>query len=119
MNSPIKNVPSELRPLIIFLFYLALMIVALFIVGWIIDYLRKDHYQVNKYYYRTLNSNIGGGEEYYYRYWAWQPYKKKFYKQILSEKQGINRTYSRKAIQRRKLKKSPIPFRREIYGKAK
>lgn len=114
-----KKIPLEFRPLSRIIITFLLLILLVFFIGLIVDYYRKDKYKVNKIYYRTLSHNVGGGEEYYYRYWAWQPNKKKFYERILLENHGITRTYTRKAMKKKQLKKSIIPFRREIYGKAK
>lgn len=118
LNKIINKIPSEAQPLIYAVLFLFMLTIIIFIVGRLVDHFRKDNYKVNKVYYRTLNNNVGGGEEYYYRYWAWQPNKRKFYARTLLEQQGINRPYTRKAMQKKQLKKSAIPFRREIYGKA-
>jgi len=115
----INTIPNEIRPLVYAIFVVILLVIIIFVIGLSIDHLKKDKYKANKFYYRTLSNSVGGGEEYYYRYWAWQPNKKNFYVKTLLEKQEINRPYTRKAMQKKKYKKSIIPFRREVYGKAK
>ena len=84
-----------------------------------VDNYKKDSYIVKKCNYRTLNQEIGGGEEYYYRYWIWQRNIKKYLISVLRDYLGIIRVYSRKAIQKKWNKKPLIPFLREVYGNAK
>ena len=93
-------------------------LIIVFLTGLVIDYLRKDKYTAKKNRYRSLENSIGGGEEYYYNYWAWQPNKKKFYERILLERHHITRPYTGHARKRKQNVKNKIPFRREIYGKA-
>ncbi|WP_271494321.1 hypothetical protein [Enterococcus sp. 5H] len=118
MERIFNKTPFEVESLVYAILFLIVLTITIFVTGLIIDHFRKDKYKVNKVYYRTLSNNVGGGEEYYYRYWAWQPNKRKFYTRTLLEQHGINRPYFRKAMQNKKLKKSVLPFRREIYGKA-
>ena len=94
-------------------------ILAIIIVGFLADNYKKDAYIVKKYNYRTLDQEIGGGEEYYYRYWVWQRNKKKYLISVLRDDLGIIRVYSRKALQKKWNKKTLIPFLREVYGNAK
>ena len=89
------------------------------IVRFLDDNNKKDSYIVKKYNYRTLDQEIGGGEEYYYRYWVWQRNKKKYLISVLRDDLGIIRVYSRKALQKKWNKKTLIPFLREVYGNAK
>ena len=89
------------------------------IIGFLVDNYKKDSYIVKKYNYRTLDQEIGGGEEYYYRYWVWQRNKKKYLISVLRDDLGIIRVYSRKALQKKWNKKTLIPFLREVYGNAK
>ncbi|HEM3495774.1 hypothetical protein NKE60_05180 [Streptococcus suis] len=100
-------------------FILVVFIAVVFIVGYLIDHYKKDFYSVKKYNYRKLNHEIGGGEEYYFRYWIWQRNKKKYLISILRNDLDIERVYSRKALQKRWNKKTLIPFLREVYGNAK
>ena len=85
-------------------------ILAIIIVGFLVDNYKKDSYIVKKYNYRTLDQEIGGGEEYYYRYWVWQRNKKKYLISVLRDDLGIIRVYSRKALQKKWNKKTLIPF---------
>ena len=94
-------------------------ILAIIIVGFLVDNYKKDSYIVKKYNYRRLDQEIGGGEEYYYRYWVWQRNKKKYLISVLRDDLGIIRVYSRKALQNKWNKKTLIPFLREVYGNAK
>lgn len=87
--------------------------------GLFVDYLKKDKYNVRKQPYRTLSKDLGGGEEYYQKYWIWQPNKKKHLKDTLENSLGHNRTYSRKAMKKSKYQKTIVPFRREVYGKVR
>ncbi|MGX7776386.1 hypothetical protein ACVV62_04695 [Streptococcus pluranimalium] len=94
-------------------------IVVLFIIGFLTDNYKKGLYVVKNYSYRKLSQEIGGGEEYYFRYWVWQRNKKKYLVSILRNYLGIERVYSRKALQKRWNKPTLIPFLREVYGNAK
>ena len=96
-----------------------ILVIILFIFGLIIDYYRRDSYTVKRYYYRTPEQNIGGGEEYYFRYWLWQRYKKKYLESVIRNDLGITRVYSRKALRRRQNRKTRIPFLMEVYCNAK
>ena len=98
---------------------LVVCILAIIIVGFLVDNYKKDSYIVKKYNYRRLDQEIGGGEEYYYRYWVWQRNKKKYLISVLRDDLGIIRVYSRKALQKKWNKKTLIPFLREVYGNAK
>lgn len=98
---------------------LVVCILAIIIVGFLVDNYIKDSYIVKKYNYRTLDREIGGGEECYYRYWVWQRNKKKYLISVLRDDLGIIRVYSRKALQKKWNKKTLIPFLREVYGNAK
>ena len=98
---------------------LVVCILAIIIVGFLVDNYKKDSYIVKKYNYRRLDQEIGGGEEYYYRYWVWQRNKKKYLISVLRDDLGIIRVYSRKALQNKWNKKTLIPFLREVYGNAK
>lgn len=98
---------------------LVVFILAIIIVGFLVDNYKKDSYIVKKYNYRRLDQEIGGGEEYYYRYWVWQRNKKKYLISVLRDDLGIIRVYSRKALQKKWNKKTLIPFLREVYGNAK
>ena len=98
---------------------LVVCILAIIIVGFLVDNYKKDSYIVKKYNYRALDQEIGGGEEYYYRYWVWQRNKKKYLISVLRDDLGIIRVYSRKALQKKWNKKTLIPFLREVYGNAK
>lgn len=104
--------------LIQIVFVLIVCIIIIFVIGYLFDMLNKDKYKAPVDYYRTLSQSVGGGEEYYYKYWAWQPNKKKFYKNVLLQRHNINRPYTRHARKKNKYIKSNIPFRKEIYGKA-
>lgn len=95
-----------------------ILVIILFIFGLIIDYYRRDSYTVKR-YYRTPEQNIGGGEEYYFRYWLWQRYKKKYLESVIRNDLGITRVYSRKALRRRQNRKTRIPFLMEVYCNAK
>ena len=70
---------------------LIVCILAIIIIGLLVDNYRKDSYVVKKYNYRTLDQEIGGGEEYYYRYWVWQRNKKKYLISVLRYDLGIDR----------------------------
>lgn len=72
-------------------FILVVFIAVVFIVGYLIDHYKKDFYSVKKYNYRKLNHEIGGGEEYYFRYWIWQRNKKKYLISILRNDLDIER----------------------------
>ena len=98
---------------------LVVCILAIIIVGFLVDNYKKDSYIVKKYNYRRLDQELGGGEEYYYRYWVWQRNKKKYLISVLRDDLGIIRVYSRKALQKKWNKKTLIPFLREVYGNAK
>lgn len=98
---------------------LVVCILAIIIIGFLVDNYKKDSYIVKKYNYRRLDQEIGGGEEYYYRYWVWQRNKKKYLISVLRDDLGIIRIYSRKALQKKWNKKTLIPFLREVYGNAK
>ena len=98
---------------------LVVCILAIIIVGFLVDNYKKDSYIVKKYNYRRLDQEIGEGEEYYYRYWVWQRNKKKYLISVLRDDLGIIRVYSRKALQKKWNKKTLIPFLREVYGNAK
>ena len=98
---------------------LVVCILAIIIVGFLVDNYKKDSYIVKKYNYRRLDQEIGGVEEYYYRYWVWQRNKKKYLISVLRDDLGIIRVYSRKALQKKWNKKTLIPFLREVYGNAK
>lgn len=98
---------------------LVVCILAIIIVGFLVDNYKKDSYIVKKYNYRRLDQEIGGGEEYYYRYWVWQRNKKKYLISVLRDDLRIIRVYSRKALQKKWNKKTLIPFLREVYGNAK
>ncbi|MBF1717272.1 MAG: hypothetical protein HXO89_08360 [Streptococcus parasanguinis] len=98
---------------------LVVCILAIIIVGFLVDNYKKDSYIVKKYNYGTLDQEIGGGEEYYYRYWVWQRNKKKYLISVLRDDLGIIRVYSRKALKKKWNKKTLIPFLREVYGNAK
>ena len=98
---------------------LVVCILAIIIVGFLVDNYKKDSYIVKKYNYRTLDQEIGGGEEYYYRYWVWQRNKKKYLISFIKYDLVIIRVYSRKALQKKWNKKTLIPFLREVYGNAK
>lgn len=98
---------------------LVVCILAIIIVGFLVDNYKKGSYIVKKYNYRTPDQEIGGGEEYYYRYWVWQRNKKKYLISVLRDDLGIIRVYSRKALQKKWNKKTLIPFLREVYGNAK
>lgn len=100
-------------------FILVVFIVFIFIVGFLLDNYKKDSYIVKKYPYRKSNQEIGGAEEYYFRYWIWQRHKKRYLVSALRNDLGIERIYSRKALQKKWNKKSSIPFLREVYGNAK
>lgn len=95
------------------------VIIILLVAGVAIDYRKKDTYVTNKVYYRTIDNQIGGGEEYYYRYWIWQHYKKRYLVQKLKNELGISRVYSRRALKKRKNKKVCNIFLREVYGNAR
>lgn len=98
---------------------LVTIIALIFIIGFSVDNCKKDSYVVKKYSYRKLSQEIGGAEEYYFRYWKWQVNKKKYLVSVLRNDLGIKRVYSRKALQKKWNKKTLIPFLREVYGNAK
>ena len=94
-----------------------LILLAIFLVGFLIDNLKDGSYSVKNYLYRK-EEKIGSREEYYYRYWVWQPCKKRYLVSVLQKDLGIDRIYSRKAIRKKKFKPTRIPFLREVYGNA-
>ena len=102
-----------------FIIRVIILVLILMAIGLLIDYLKKDKYTVKKRPYRTLSKALGGGEEYYHKYWIWQPNKKKYLEGILENSLGHSRTYSRKAMKKGKYQKTVIPFRREVYGKVR
>lgn len=102
-----------------FVIFVVIVILIIFVVGFTLDFINKNNYNVKKNPYRTLADTIGGGEEYYYKYWLWQPNKKKYLIDKLMYDLEIPRVYARKALKKKKNEKTIIPFRREVYGKAK
>lgn len=110
---------SIIAPYIYLLKAIVISVVILLIIGVVIDYKKRNTYSVKKIHYRTIDNQIGSGEEYYYRYWAWQRYKKKYLTQVLEKDLGVSRVYSRKALKKHWNKKTYIPFLREVYGNAK
>ena len=88
------------------------------IIGFLFDNYKKDSYVVKKYYYRKEGRIIGGPEEYYFRYWIWQPNKKKYLISVLRNELGVKRIYSGKPKNYKRNKKTLIPFLREVYGNA-
>lgn len=115
-----QNFPQVLSLLTKRLLHIALIIAfiiaLIFIFGFLLDYLKKDSYKLPTLHSRKAANQIGGGEEYYYHYWVWQPHKKKFLRSHLYNDFGVKRLYTRKARQRKYLRASKIPFLREIYG---
>lgn len=98
------------------MFFLFLtVLILIFIFGFLFDWLYKDQYKIKKMPHRTLNSSLGGGQEYYYKYWIWQRQKKKCINKTLSEQLGITMTYSRHSMKNKRYVKSLTPFRREVY----
>lgn len=93
-------------------FLVVIVIVILFL--YVCDYLYKDKYKV-KWRVRVLRNTTGGGQDIFQKYWLWQINKKKL---LISDLRNRNtQPFMGKAMQRKRLKKSRIPFRREIYGK--
>lgn len=88
------------------------------IIGFLIDNYKKDSYVVKKCYYRKSGRIIGGPEEYYYRYWIWQPNKKKYLMSVLRNELGVKRIYIGKPMNKKGNKKTLIPFLREVFGNA-
>ena len=80
---------------------LVVCILAIIIVGFLVDNYKKDSYIVKKYN------------------WVWQRNKKIYLISVLRDDLGIIRVYSRKALQKKWNKKTLIPFLREVYGNAK
>lgn len=110
---------SIIAPYIYLLKAIVISMVILLIIGVVIDYKKRNTYSVKKIHYRTIDNQIGSGEEYYYRYWAWQRNKKKYLTQVLEKDSGVSRVYSRKALKKHWNKKTCVPFLREVYGNAK
>ncbi|MCV5953396.1 hypothetical protein [Lactococcus petauri] len=102
-----------------FIIRIIILVLVLMGIGLLIDHLKKNKYRVRKRPYRTLSKALGGGEEYYHKYWIWQPNKKKYLEGILENSLGHSRTYSRKAMKKGKYQKTVIPFRREVYEKVR
>lgn len=84
-------------------------LVAIIVLGFILDLLMKDRYKSVRMGYRTGNG-VGGGEECYTSYWIWQPFRKRFLKEMLRQ-EGVSGVYQSK------ISKNPLSFfRREIFG---
>ena len=73
-----SRIIEKLFPFFPFMVICLILVIIIFVFGLIIDYYRRDSYTVQQYHYRTPEQDIGGGEEYYFRYWLWQRYKKKY-----------------------------------------
>lgn len=79
------------------------------------DYFQKydDIKLFNSIKNRTGNSSIGGGEEFYFKYWVWQRNKRKHITLILAYL-----TYDNRYFPKEKWKKKgrvKVPFRRECW----
>ncbi|MCM3548500.1 Uncharacterised protein [Niallia circulans] len=92
--------------LLLFLFLLIIMLL-------VIDHLYKSKYKL-KIRTRTLENNLGGGQEEFQNYWLWQRNKKKMIIRYFHSNNKV--CYSRYARKWRKYEKTRIPLRREIYS---
>lgn len=116
MNMQISDIIIEI--IVISMLILVACTPLIVIIGFLFDNYKKDSYAVKKYYYRKEGRIIGGPEEYYFRYWIWQPNKKKYLISVLRNELGVKRIYSGKPMNNKRNKKTLIPFLREVYGNA-
>lgn len=116
MNMQISEIIIEI--IVISMLILVACTPLIVIIGFLFDNYKKDSYAVKKYYYRKEDRIIGGPEEYYFRYWIWQPNKKKYLISVLRNELGVKRIYSGKPMNNKRNKKTLIPFLREVYGNA-
>ncbi|MFZ4971805.1 hypothetical protein [Enterococcus casseliflavus] len=77
-----------------------------------IDWKYRGKYKI-KIKTRTLQNDLGGGQEEYQKYWLWQRQKKKMIVAYFYKKNKV--PYSRHARKRRKYIKTKVPFRKEVY----
>ncbi|AMX46160.1 TPA: hypothetical protein ACOFQW_002842 [Staphylococcus aureus] len=96
------------------IFIIILMIGALIVLGILNSRRNYNPEKIwNKRKIRTLKSEIGGGQEYYFRYWIWQRNKRKNILIALRDYSPYEEYYpSQKWL---KKDKSKLPFRREIW----
>jgi len=62
---------------------------------------------------RTLENDLGGGQEEYQKYWLWQRQKKKMIVAYFYNKNKV--PYSRHARKRKRYTKTKVLFRKEAY----
>ena len=93
------------------IFYVVILMIAIPIIGFIIDFVMRDKYVIKKKYYRK-GRGVGAGQEYYYEYWFWQPYKKKVLKNTLYQL-GVAGVYEGKSRTNNKYIRM---IKKEVYG---
>lgn len=95
------------------IFVIIVVFILVFGGGYYLD--GKADYSNMKYRIHNSVTQIGGGEEYYVRYWIFQP-KKKVAAEHLITGLGCRAAYREHAKKTNVNAKSKIPFLEEIYG---
>lgn len=98
------------------IFFTIFLFVAIFVFGFIVDYLCRDNYMVDdKWRTNRKKYEAGAGEDIYQKYWLWQRHKKKALIRSLQEMYPDKSIYKKKARNKHTGRDSKVPFRREIF----
>lgn len=114
----IKNLYNNFFDLKILLNYFLFLMIALFVLFIFLVRLDfKKDYDINKLFMkmskRTNSNSIGGGEEYYFRYWVWQRNKRRYIVKVLASLTFDNMYFPKEKW--RKKGRVQFPFRRECW----
>ncbi|RMC49207.1 hypothetical protein [Lactobacillus sp. ESL0225] len=110
-----KNIYRNIHLLLYIILLVLIVFMFIFLIGFIIDH--NTNYDRNKLSIkikkRTVANTIGGGQEYYLRYWIWQRKKRKAIIYLLSSMTRDKFCYPNKAWRKAGLVK--FPGRRECW----
>lgn len=110
-----ENLEATIFTILKFIIFIIILMMVVFIILRILNSRRT--YNPEKIWHkrkiRTPKSEIGGGQEYYFRYWIWQRNKRKNILIALRDYSHYEEYYPRQKWLKKD--KSKLPFRREIW----